>query len=425
MQNKYKSLFIAFLATTTRYYNYSIFGLSAATLSSHLMPAATNDYQMLLFFLIFSVSNFTRPIGAMIFGPIGDKIGRVHSIKIAATFSAFSIILVAFIPNFAFLGISSVIMLAIARMLFMLSFAGEIDAIKIFASEVSKNYRYIANSLVTFFSQIGVVIASLCYHFTSLQHNFEWLWRVNFIIGGLMGFIIILLKKHLVENDAFLAEQSDNKNDKRSLFHIISKYKLKFSLALLVNGLVGCVYHFLIIFFNSFLYYTVHIIPAEQASFNNIILITLYIISTPVAGYLGEKTRNIFQPLIALFTSIILLVIMLALGTNYYTLIQRFLVILAPFYCVPCGVMMLSLFPTKDKMRMCSLSHSIGSILLSSTTPVFCMIIWRYNHSIDAILLYFIISVFSLACALLYIKQQNLIPTSNSYEPLQNNLINY
>jgi MHS family proline/betaine transporter-like MFS transporter len=410
MPNKYKSLFIAFLATTTRYYNYSIFGFSASTLSTYLMPEATNEYQMLLFFLIFSLSNFTRPIGAMIFGPIGDKIGRVHSIKIAATFSAFSTILVAFIPNFAFLGITSVIMLTISRMLFMLSFAGEIDAIKIFASEVNKNYRYIANSLVTFFSQIGVVIASLCYHFTSIQYNFEWLWRVNFIIGGLMGLMIILLKKHLVENEEFLAARPDDLEDSRTLFYIISTYKLKFSLALLINGLMGGVYHFLIIFFNSFLYYTARIITADQASFNNIILITLYIISTPLAGYISEKTRSILQPLIALLASVILLIIMIYAGTNYYTLIQRFLVILAPFYCVSCGVMMLSIFPTIDKMRMCSLSHSIGSLLLSSTTPVFCMIIWQYNHSIESILGYFLLSVFILVLALLYIQLKNLIP---------------
>lgn len=413
MPNKYKSLFIAFLATTTRYYNYSIFGLSAATLSTHLMPDATNEYQMLLFFLIFSLSNFTRPIGAMIFGPIGDKIGRVHSIKIAATCSAFSTILVAFIPNFAFLGITSVIMLTISRMLFMLSFAGEIDAIKIFASEVNKNYRYIANSLVTFFSQMGVVIASLCYHFTSAQYDFEWLWRVNFIIGGLMGLMIILLKKHLVENEDFLAAQPTSADDTRTLFHMISSYKLKFALALLVNGLVGCVYHFLIIFFNSFLYYTAQVITPTQASFNNIILIALYIISTPVAGYISENNRSIIQPLIALTASVMLLILMIYTGANYYTLIHRLLVVLAPFYSVPCGVMMLSLFPTIDKMRMCSLSHSIGSILLSSTTPVFCMIIWRYNHSIESILAYFVLSVFALALSLAYIQWKNLIPTTN------------
>lgn len=418
MPNKYKSLFIAFLATTTRYYNYSIFGLSAATLSTHLMPGAKNEYQMLLFFLIFSLSNFTRPIGAIIFGPIGDKIGRVHSIKIAATCSAFSTILVAFIPNFAFLGIASVIMLAISRMLFMLSFAGEIDAIKIFASEVNKNYRYIANSLVTFFSQIGVVIASLCYHFTSTQYDFEWLWRVNFIIGGLMGLIIILLRKHLVENEDFLAAQPSNPDNSRTLFHIISTYKLKFSLALIINGLVGCAYHFLIIFFNSFLYYTAQIITSEQASFNNIILITLYIISTPIAGLISEKNKTIKLPLIALFSSLILLLTMMYVGTNYYTLIHRFLVVLAPFYSVPCGVMMLSLFPTIDKMRMCSLSHSLGSILLSSTTPVFCMLIWRYSHSIESILAYFVLSIFILALSLAYVKWTNLIPISKSYAPI-------
>ncbi len=417
MPNKYKSLFIAFLATTTRYYNYSIFGLSAATLSTHLMPGEKNEYQMLLFFLIFSVSNFTRPIGAMIFGPIGDKIGRVHSIKIAATCSALSTILVAFIPNFAFLGITSVIMLTISRMLFMLSFAGEIDAIKIFASEVNKNYRYIANSLVTFFSQIGVVIASLCYHFTSTQYDFEWLWRVNFIIGGLMGVMIILLRKHLVENEDFLAAQPATPDNSRTLFHIISTYKLKFLLALLINGLVGCAYHFLIIFFNSFLYYTAQIVTATQASFNNIILITLYIISTPIAGYISEKNRSIIQPLIALIASAMLLIMMIYAGTNYYTLIHRFLVILAPFYSVPCGVMMLSLFPTSDKMRMFSLSHSIGSILLSSTTPVVCMIIWQYNHSIEAILWYFALAAFILLFALSYIQWKNLVPISKSYAP--------
>ncbi|MCP5369554.1 MAG: MFS transporter [Rickettsiaceae bacterium] len=409
MPNNYKSLLIAFLATITRYYNYSIFGLSASILSEYLMPHGEGAYKMSFFFLIFSLAAITRPIGAMIFGPIGDKIGRVYSIKIAAIFSALSTMCIAFIPNFTFLGISSVILLTLSRMFFLLSFAGEVDAIKIFVSEVAKNYRYIANSLVIFFSQIGVILASICYHFTALHDNFHWLWRINFAIGGVMGIIVIGMRNSLVESEDFLIAKAEAPDDQNSLFTLVAKYRLKFFLATLISGFIGSVYHFLIIFLSSFLYYTAQIITSQKASVNNIILIILYLVSTPIAGYVSEKYKNLMQPLIALIFSFILLIIMIYIGADYYLLIHKLLIILVPFYSVPCGVIILSLFPTIDKMRMCSLSHSIGSLLLSSTTPMFCMLIWQYNHSVESILLYFLISLLSLTLVLLYINWQKLL----------------
>ncbi|MEM6338943.1 MAG: MFS transporter, partial [Pseudomonadota bacterium] len=184
MYREYSSYIIAILATIVRYYDYALFGLSASVISKTFMPGADDSHQMLLFFAVFSLAVVARPLGSVLFGKIGDRVSRVASVKIATIIAAISTTAIALIPGFNSWGWVSVVLLASCRMMFLMSLAGEIDAIKIFVAEkIGKKRRNFAIGTVSFSSQLGVILASVMYHIAISIEELESAWRLNFVLG--------------------------------------------------------------------------------------------------------------------------------------------------------------------------------------------------------------------------------------------------
>jgi MHS family proline/betaine transporter-like MFS transporter len=409
---RYESLIIAFFVTIVRYYDYALFGLSASLLSKNFMPHGNDGDQMLIFFAVFSLATIARPMGSLIFGKIGDKVGRVVSVKMSTVIAATSTCLVAVAPGFDSVGLFAVIIITLLRMLFLMSLAGEIDAIKIYVAEmIGKKRRHLVIGIVSFSSQIGVLFASVAYHIAVSYEDIEWLWRVNFAIGGLLGLGVIFLRRRLLESEEFLNSKSRLSIEPNGIVKIVGANKVKFVLATVINGMLGGGYHFLIIFFGTFAANVADIIDNESAAAANTMLISLYGIACLISGYISDRFKIVTQIIAALVLSILCTLVMeFFLGLKGYSiLLHCILVFLVPFYSIPCSVRIQSLFQTGIRMRMCSLSHSIGSMVFSSTTPFICMLIWQSTEIVSLVLAYFLFQLGLLFFALLYMIKKDYI----------------
>jgi len=410
MLREYSSYIIAFCATIIRYYDYALFGLSSSMISKHFMPGADDDDQMLVFFAVFSVAVIARPFGSLIFGKIGDQTGRIASLRIATMIAAISTSMIAFIPSFNTIGWFAVVLLTICRMMFLMSLAGEIDAIKIYVAEkVGRKQRYLANGIVSFSSQIGVLLASIMYHLAISTEEFTWLWKMNFALGGIFGLVIIMLRGSLKESDVFLKSKTRNREDS-DIIQIIVKNKSKFILGMIVSGMLGGGYHFLVIFLGAFASNVADIIPPDQAASSNVILISLYGLACLLSGLMADYVkRQHTQIIIALICSIICVSIMEyeLLNGIFVTKLHYVLAFITPFYSIPCAIKIQSLFATNVRMRMFSLSHSVGSMIFSSTTPFICMLLWRFSGMFLAVLGYFMLQLLLLLFTMIYIAKKD------------------
>lgn len=388
---------IAFFTTLVQCYDYALFGLSAAVLSKHFMPPSSDAQQMLNFFAVFAVAVLGRPVGSIIFGKIADKYGRIVSVKIASLLAAASTAIIGIAPNFETIGFAATAILALCRMAFLMSLAGEVDATRIYVAEkIGKLRRNLANGLVSFFSQFGAFIAAASYHLSLVFDRLENLWRISFLIGGALGVVVILLRKYFEESEEFInykATHKERKND--NILTIIKQHKLKFILALLISGTAGGTYHFLIIFFSTFSANILEILSKEQARLLNIGLILIYASSAVISGFVADKITPKKQIITALFLSLTLTIAMQFFipapsgsGIGIITIVVM-LVVLLPFYTVPLQVRTQFIFAVDVRTRMSSLSHSIGGMIFSSTTPFFCMLIWKHTNSMNIVLVLF------------------------------------
>jgi MFS family permease len=417
MLKEHSSYIVAILATIVRYYDYALFGLSASVISRTFMSGANDSDQMLLFFAVFSLAVIARPLGSILFGKIGDRVSRIASVKIATIIAAISTSLIAFIPSFDSWGWFSIILITLCRMMFLMSLAGEIDAIKIFVAEkIGKKRRNFAIGVVSFSSQLGVILASIMYHLALNVESLEWAWRFNFVLGGILGLVVIILRGNLRESQAFLNSKSRASAEAgSSVTTIIAKNKMKFFLSMVVNGMLGGGYHFLITFLGTFAANIADIVEPGQASSSNVILIMLYGSSCLLSGYLADKIDVMKQISVAIIICIACVIIMeLAISKGEFSFaFHKVLAFVVPFYSIPCAIKVQSLFSTGIRMRMYSLSHSIGSMLFSSTTPFVCMLLWQGTGLFSFVLAYFLLQLIVLLFAVIYLAKKEY---SNQFE---------
>lgn len=392
---------VAFFTTIIRYYDYALFGLSASILAQNFLPDIEQDKQLLGFFAILSAAVIVRPLGSLIFGFIGDKYGRTKSIRISMFMSSISTGLIAITPSFEMIGIFATVILTLCQMFFLASLAGEVDGIKVYVAEKTGDNRKNLNiGIVSCCSQVGALLAAIAYYYAS-NSDIQYLWRFNFFIGAIFGLFAILMRNFFKESSEFL-----RKSSKSTIKQIIKDNKTSFIIALLINGAIGGVYHFLVIFLGVFLT-KIAFVNHPEIRFMNIALTTTYGISAVFAGLLADKINPLRQITWTVFASIIV-----ALGMQIMLYKQTFnilcpiiLIGLAAFYAVPLQIIVQSLFKTNVKMRLYSLSHSFGGIILSSATPFFSMLLWQNFKSLSLTLSFFIFLLIILMSTVLVLRK--------------------
>jgi MFS family permease len=370
------------------------------------------------------ISVIFRPFGSYLLGAVGDKHGRVATLKISTIIAAAATLGVAFVPNYRDAGIFSVLILLILRIIFMISLAGEIDAIKIYVAEkIGKNRRNLAVGIVSFSAQVGVLLAAIMYHLVVSTEHADWLWRLNFLIGGVLGFFIFYFRNHYQESELFLNSQKKRANIAESkntdkLLHIFYDNKGKFLMSMLVSGLFGGSYHFMIIFINSFMSKGIGAIDISTASSNNMFLVGVYGISSLVSGLLSDRFKSRFIVLISIIANLVLsflLVVItntaveesIAQNNNHIFLLQISITALLGLYMVPTQVKLQSLFETRFRMRMYGLSHSLGSMIFSSTAPLIGTLIWRNSGSLQFVFFYFFMIQIVIFLGVIYLWRKN------------------
>ena len=434
---------VAFFTTIIRYYDYALFSLSASILAQNFLPSIEQDKQLLGFFAVLSAAVIVRPLGSLIFGFIGDKYGRTKSIKISMFISSISTGLIAITPSFEMIGIFATVILTLCRMVFLVSLAGEIDGIKVYVAEkTGYNRKNLNIGIVSCCGQIGALLASIAYYYAS-NSSIEYLWRFNFFIGAIFGLFAILMKNFFKESIEFLyykntvsfkkfdtsafcgthrysrtnahCVDSSLNSSCLKLFEFSCMQQIKiikdnlfsFIIALLINGAIGGMYHFLVIFLGVFLA-KITFINHPEIRFMNIALTTTYGISALFAGLLADKINPLKQIIWALFASIIVALWMqiMLYKKIFNVLCPVILIGLAAFYAVPLQIIIQSLFKTNVKMRLYSLSHSLGGIILSSSTPFFSMLLWKNFKSLPLTLSFIIFLLIILISTVLVLRKR-------------------
>jgi MFS transporter, MHS family, proline/betaine transporter len=408
IMRRLKILLPTLLGTLIESYDYALYGFSANKIASHFFPAQEHSSALIKVFGIFVAGALAKPLGALIFGHIGDRYGRSIALKINMVGIAIPTFLVGIMLGYDQIGYWAAVFLLLCRLCQGIFLSGESDGVRIYLFEsLGKTRPCFAISLFAITYMIGVFFASLVVTVFASSEFSQEAFRIPFLIGGGLAALVIFVRRYLVEPEEFLqfAKKKTYLNRTEPLIKVLLNNKKAILLTALLYGAVGGDYHFYLVFWGNYLSGSVGILEGTQASLAITQAIVVYTLFAPIAGILSDR----FGPIMVMKTAIAAFFVMVLLNIvmlwqNMMPMWVIFLTVIAQsFFHTPAYVILFDRFSVGERYRCVSLGHSLGSILLSGSAPVVGLWIWDITGLSYAPLFYFMaLAATSLSVVLWY-----------------------
>lgn len=208
------------------YYDFVIYALLADFISVNFFPNINYQISLMETFAVFGIGYIVRPIGGIIFGIIGDRVGRKKIFTITIFLMAISTFLMSIMPTYSDIGIMSPLIFILLRIFQGISYGAELPGSLTFLVEHTNNKNRGRNcGLMVASMSVGVTIASFISYavtvFLSNEQMNSWGFRVPFMLGGVLAIVGYFLRKHTTETPLF------SKVKKESIFVGIAKRNRK------------------------------------------------------------------------------------------------------------------------------------------------------------------------------------------------------
>ncbi len=370
MRKEKKKIIGAFLGTIVEYYDYSLYGFSAGIIALKFFPELEKIQSLMYVFGIYAISYLSKPLGSLIFSFIGDFYGRIISLRITIIGIAIPTFTIGILPDFNSIGITAAYILIICRFMQGFFLGGEYDGAAIYVIEhLGKKNHYTASAITRASGVIGLLLGIAVTNLFNSSLFPNWAWRMPFILSLPLAFLTIYCRKFLTETPDFNSS-IQQKIEIDRLASLIKRNSLTLLLAILLAGGFGITYQLSIIFMKQYLPIAIPATSTIITSFS-VFIVFIFGVSMPIAGFLADK----FGEMIIVKISLLLTLIASGLlGTAIYyqlvnlTLISTIILAIsvAPFNALAHGII-IKAFPVNERYRGISLSHTIGSMLMSGT----------------------------------------------------------
>ncbi|MEU7114329.1 glycine betaine/L-proline transporter ProP [Streptomyces sp. NPDC046182] len=204
----------ASLGNAMEWFDFGIYAYLAVTLGHAFFPAGNETAQLLSSFATFAVAFLVRPLGGVVFGPMGDRIGRKQVLAMTMILMAVSTFAIGLIPSYASIGFWAPVLLVFLRMLQGFSTGGEYGGASTFIAEYAPDRRrgffgsfLEFGTLAGYLGAAGLVTALTAWLGSGTME--AWGWRVPFLVAGPLGLVGLYLRMRLDETPAFQKLESD------------------------------------------------------------------------------------------------------------------------------------------------------------------------------------------------------------------------
>ena len=210
-------MFVAAFGTVVEWYDFSIFFYVATILTTEFFGDQTDS--LLLTLGVGAAGFLFRPLGAMVFGHLGDRVGRKSTLIISAVLMAIAMLGIAAMPTYESIGIWAGVGMVFFRCLSGFSVGAEYTGIMVFLMEsAGPGRRGLAASWAAANSEVGALLAvgsgALLANTLSEQAMSAWGWRLLFVLGALLAALMVPLRRMMEETDTFRKLQTAEKEKK-------------------------------------------------------------------------------------------------------------------------------------------------------------------------------------------------------------------
>ncbi|WP_065260987.1 MFS transporter [Pseudomonas bananamidigenes] len=290
-----KVIFASSLGTVFEWYDFFLYGALAAVISKQFF-AGVNDTTAFIFALMaFAAGFIVRPFGALVFGRLGDMIGRKYTFLATIILMGVATFAVGLLPTYASIGIAAPIILVVLRMLQGLALGGEYGGAATYVAEHAPiGKRGFHTSWIQSTATLGLLLSLLvvlgCRYFTGDQFE-VWGWRIPFLLSIVLLGISTWIRLSLHESPAYLKMKEEGKASKAPIRESFGKWEnLKVVLIALFSINAGQAVTFYAAQFYV-LFFLTQFLKMDPAVANSLLIISV-VIGAPFFiffGWLSDK----------------------------------------------------------------------------------------------------------------------------------------
>jgi MFS family permease len=406
-----KVAFAAFIGTAIEWYDFYIYALASVLIFGQLFFPDDNQFvQILGSFATFAVGFLSRPLGALLFGHIGDRLGRKKSLITTLVLMGCATTCVGLLPSYQQAGILSPILLVTLRILQGIAVGGEWGGAVLMTNEhAPKGLKNFFSSFAQWGSPAGNILALLVFSYIIRSPIAELInsgyWRIPFLASSILLIIGIIARVTLTESPVFIESCKKQANLNQESTPIIEV--LKKSTPLLILSIGANVLSFSGIFSNTLMigYTTIALGIEDKIIVDALFWIAIvHFVVQPFIAYFSEKysaTRFLICSAILAMGSVFLLFPIIQLGTKNSFIIGISLNVIcySGFYGVIAGYLS-RVFPTRIRYTGLSISYQGCAAIFGSLIPMIgAYIIYTYKTFwIPLALFYCCLALISIIC---------------------------
>ncbi|MED4286793.1 MFS transporter [Priestia megaterium] len=394
-----KAAIASIVGTSIEWYDFFLYGTMAALVFPKLFFPESDSYiGVLQAFTTLFIGFLARPIGAMIFGNYGDRIGRKATLVITLLLMGISSTLIGLLPTYENIGIWASVFLVLLRFIQGIGVGGEWGGSVVLSIEwSSKKHRGLMGSMTQLGVPIGLLVStcvvSICIFFTG--DSFEsWGWRIPFLISILLVGVGLFIRLGIKESPQFSKMKEENLVAKRPVLEVIKEHPKTIMLAAFSRLSEQVPFYLFTTFVIS--YGTEQINLDKQFLTNTVLLVSVaYLFVVPLSAYLSDKFGR--KKMYFIGSSITLLFAFpyfYLLNTGVSSLIVLAIAIsgIGPGMVYgPQAAMIAENFPLHLRYSGSSLAYQLASIIGGGIAPMISLFLLHEFGSTIPISLYIII----------------------------------
>ena len=416
-----KAALACFIGTFVEWFDYASYGYLAPVIAVVFFPQENRAVSLMLTFAVFAISFILRPIGAVVWGNLGDKLGRRWALSWSILLMSGATFLIGFLPGYLALGVGAPLLLLGLRMIQGFSASGEYAGASTFLAEYAPpKRRGIYTSIVPASTATGLLAGSLLVallHATLSTPDMQaWGWRIPFLLAGPLGIIGRYIRVHLEDSPVFLEliEDSEASIPKTPIRDLFRSHLRTVLVSFGVASLNAVAFYVILSYMPTYLSEELGF-PAQQSFLASSITLAVYVALIFVQGDLSDHFGRRRMLIVACVGFILLSVPLFGMlgGAGFVAVVAveiGFTVMLTmndgtlPTYLAES-------FPTEVRYSGFALTFNSANALLGGTAPFICTWLIAQTGSVMAPAWYLVaISVLALG-AMIAAKSVSHLPT--------------
>ncbi len=362
------------IGTILEWYDFSLFAFLTPLLASNFFPQENKTTGIIYTYAIFAIGFLARPIGAALFGHIGDRIGRKRTLIYSIVLMTLPTFLIGVLPTYKDIGIYAPILLILLRLFQGLSAGGESTGAVLFVMENdSFKYRGMIGGILWGVVGIGMLLGSLAATMVTAFPEYPWAWRVPFILGIFTGLIGYFLRRRTPEPLQFQKAQATGMLVKFPLYSGIKKYKIELLRIIGIYTLSALITYLVFVFMVGFAENTLGF-PLHQVSSLSTFALAGATCLMPLGGYLsdliGRKRCLRWSAICVLVLSYPLFVSISHGSLPNLVLTEIIFVLLASCYQGTINAAVMEMLPTPVRYSLMAVGYNVAYSLFGGTAPI-------------------------------------------------------